>query len=47
MGFSKSLLYRCVVGRAFSEVGRSLLGVKNCVLVPHVTNQLCGLGQNT
>lgn len=46
MGFSKSLLYRCMVGRAFSEV-RSLLRVKNCVLVLAVTNQLCDLGQNT
>lgn len=34
-------------GRAFSVVGRSLLGVKNCVLVLAITNQPCGLGQNT
>lgn len=48
MGCSKILQYSVSkTGRAFSAMGRSLLGVKNCLLVLAVTNKLCGLEQNT
>lgn len=46
MGCSKSLQhsvrYLEYNVRAFSAVGRSLLGVRNWVVVVAVTNQLCG-----
>lgn len=37
MDFNKSLQYRCMIERAFTTVRRSLLGVKDCILLLAVT----------